>query len=499
MNSHIDNRLSQFIVCKSKAYLPENWPRHGKEIWWLACHPMLPIVEMRSPDSTCIGWLIGYPINTATERMFEQTVTVSDIDAKQLDLCRFESWLDSLGGRFACLLLVADVARLYLDSYGSLAAVYAPKREIVASSTILIPHSQGAEEYTELNKELDIPNSPYWYPFGCTPIKGVERLLPNHFLDLNEWKSVRHWPMNDIGIESSTENSVEEISSILRNNISAVLRDYPAYITLTAGRDSRMLLACARDKLERVKFLTLQLPTSIGKTDRKIATKLAQDFQLDHRLLEYQLATKSEQDIFLGLTGHCIGGAVAKVFIMLHQSDPNRPILTGLGGCSDERGLYWRRQDTPLTPLYAASLLDRLRLPRVPELEERAERWLRGLSHCNTMTILSLLYVEQRVGCWGTPTQYGNYWNIFELIPFSHRRIHELTLSLPHDYRRKKMLSTDLIRNQWPQLLSLPFNRDEGVLGYIKLFGQKLKYVNTRMTSIANRSVRRGKARSLRR
>jgi hypothetical protein len=488
MHFNENNLLSQFILCKSQKYIPKNWIMRREGLWWLACHPMLPVIEMRTSDSSCLGWLIGYPIDT-TGWLLKDIVTLPDSALEYTDLHWFESWLYSLGGRFASVLLTPEITRFYLDCCGSLAAVYSPKYEIVASSTILIPYSKGTEENKVLIETLGIPRSDHWYPFGLTPIFSVERLLPNHFLDVSKWKSVRHWPDGEITMHLNTGGIVSEISSIIRRNISAVIRDYPIYLTLTAGRESRMLLACAREQLERITFLTMLVPDSQGKLDCLIARKIARRYGLDHVILKDKPATKVEQEMWLKLIGHCVGGRIAKCFATLHQSDPKRPILTGLGG-EVGRAHYWKKQDTPFTQLSAIDLLERLHLPKIPDFEDRAERWLEGLSsNYDTMMILDLLYIEQRLACWGTAQQYGNYWNIFELLPFAHRRIFELMLSLPYDYRRKQMISSDIVRSQWPELLKVPFNRDEGIKGYIQFFNRKIRNMNRRLTRTLRRAL----------
>jgi hypothetical protein len=247
---------------------------------------------------------------------------------------------------------------------------------------------------------------------------------------------------------------------------------------LTAGLDTRIILACARDRLERIKFLTMYKYKV--EIDFQLATRIANQFKLNHESLRYKPPTLVEQKMFLELSSQSVGGPVTKYFTTLHQSDPKRPILTGLGG-GFYKGHYWKNYNANLTTLNVNDIVELLGLPKLKFIDNYAEQWLHGLSDYDPLIILELLHCEMRMGCWGAPQQYGNYWNIFELIPFVHRRIQELALSLPYDYRREKKLAIDLIKNQWSELLNIPFNQYGGNKGFILLLIQKIRNRNRRI------------------
>lgn len=153
---------------------------------------------------------------------------------------------------------------------------------------------------------------------------------------------------------------------------------------------------------------------------------------------------------------------------MTYQLNPQYPILGGKGA-ETVRAYYYNHlgasSDTKLTGEKITRLLG---LPQIPEIVNRADQWLRGLSDYDVLTTLDLLYIEQRLACWGSPQQYGNNWNIFQAFPFCHTRLYELLLSLPPDYRIKRRLVTDLIKTQWPELLKFPINNYRGIRGLRK-------------------------------
>lgn len=117
---------------------------------------------------------------------------------------------------------------------------------------------------------LNIPNVDAYYPFGITPHLDVKRLLPNHFLELGNFIEYRHWPKEEelsTRTSNNTKSTVAKIGQKLKSNISAVLTQYPAYMSLTAGRDSRMLLAAAKDMTEEIEFFTMRIPDENAMLD----------------------------------------------------------------------------------------------------------------------------------------------------------------------------------------------------------------------------------------
>jgi len=457
----------QFILCKSKGYVPKDWITRERGSWLLACHPSLPVTKILGSDSSELGWLLGCPISPEGQLLtgkMHLPVSPNDSDAPS----QFESSIYAFGGRFATVFLNAQASRLYLDPCGSLSAVFCPKQQIVASSLALIPYSEGCEDNSNLIRALGFPDNDPWYPFRLTPRHAVERLLPNHFLELVTWEPVRHWPTGDMAANQDIQRSVLEIASILRNQFAAIARDYPIEMTLTAGRDTRMLLACAREQLERIKLFTIAIPDAQGMLDCRIARQIAKRFGLNHAILRFEQATETELNEWLYRTGYCVAGRTWRAVRVFKRLDNQSAFLSGMYG-GVRHLAYSRDGDTESSLISASDVLKRIHMPAIPDIEDRARQWLEGLSFLSTLTVLDLLLIEQRYGCWAGPQQYGHISSACRLFPFSHRRIFEIILGLPCDYRRRQLLPVDLIRSQWPELLHFPFNEPIGFGRYARV------------------------------
>jgi hypothetical protein len=445
-------------------HIPAPWNKRELNGWLLGSHPSLPVVEIKSLNSMNLGWLVGYPIDENSEIL--KGVAIYNKNLERDNLSDFESWLYKLGGTFVAILITPYGSRFYLDAAGTLPAVFHPGFKIVGSTPTLISEAEDDEPLINI---MGISENDHWYPFGLTPKKSVERLIPNHYLNLETWVLHRHWPKEkQFAITQDIETAVREIASIITRNIAGVAKVYPTYMALTAGRDTRMMLACAKDSVENITFYTWQTPDNLGTLDCTVVSEMAQHFNLKHEIVQHQSSTKQQQQDWLEQTGYCVGGRVYVSFATNYQLKPESAIIGGKGGETGRAYYYNRAKGTSDTKLTGEKILSILKLPQTPHTVNRANKWLQSLSSYDVLTILDLLYIEQRLGCWGSIPLYGNNWNIFETQPICHRRIFELILGLPPDYRIKENLSRDLIKTQWPELLKFPFNNYRGIRGFKK-------------------------------
>ena len=467
-----NNLPRQYILCRDRAQIPSAWAVKQLNSWYLGHDSDLPVGEIKDKAAKNTGWLVGYPIDG--NGILNNTLQL-DIDAGgDLFIEHFETALAEYGGRYVAILLSSDTSRLYLDPAGTLATVYCPSQQIAASTTTLIPKTQECGDNRELIEVIQPEQRDGWYPFGLTPRLGVSRLIPSHWLDLDSWQSQRHWSAAEITPTNDYKGSVAEIAAILTRQIQAIAQKYPLYLSLTAGRDSRMLLACSRSSLEQIEFFTREIPDRSAKLDCDVAKQLADRFDLNYRILSYQTPIPSELDRWLIQTGRCVAGRVWQSVTTLKQLESDRIYLPGIAA-EVGRCFYWRKQDSAEGGISAAEILARLRMPQTPLLLERAEAWLTQLPTKDTLQMLDMLYLEQRLGCWAGPLHYGLVNNGFCLSPFVNRRLLEIMLALPADYRQNQLLARDLIQQQWSELLNIPFNRYPGVKGQLMVVQQKIQ------------------------
>ena len=98
-------------------------------------------------------------------------------------------------------------------------------------------------------------------------------------LDLETWSSRRFWPTTPFERTLPGEG-IEKIADVLTATMKA--RRRPGVpkpnVAITAGFDSRALLACSRGCRDRMRFFTAALPDLSGRIDARAAPRLAAQF-----------------------------------------------------------------------------------------------------------------------------------------------------------------------------------------------------------------------------
>jgi hypothetical protein len=455
----------QFILGTTEACVPGGWLAERAGSWVLGRHPSLPAIRLLAEKDRFAGWFLGYPINGDGRLIAEGDVLrfPGPVDGPESDL---ETFLYGFGGRFLAALVGAGQPRLYLDPVGSLSVVYCAHQEIIASTPNLVPHDIRTGVRVDLARALRIPHSDAMYPLGMTPRFNVERLLPNHYLDLSNWESVRHWPKGPLRSEGSVAESVSAIAAITKRNIAAVVGRIPTYLRLTAGQDSRMLLACARDVADRLELFTVPIPDDGAYVDVAIARRIARRFRLRHFVPQFQESRQEDLDEWMFRIGCSTGEQRGwRAATMFRQANPAYAQLDGAVGGLERIGESLRPGETMSSQVIPERLVNRCRAPSSEPILSVFQRWLSNVPVDNAFHILDLYEIEQRLGCWGGILPYAEGGDPgFVLFPMCHREIVERMITLPPEYRLSCALMKDVIRAEWPELLAWPFSKPIGVM-----------------------------------
>lgn len=461
--------IGQFVVSAGENRAPHEWvsDRIGK--WFLGRHPALPVIQLFGAEDRPLGWILGYPIGEAGKLLADGEVL--RVPARALASTEgLEAFVYSFGGRFAVVVLDARQPRCYLDPCGSLSAVYCAHQRLVASTPNLIPYDERTRDRVELAQAIGIPHSNGMYPLGLTPRYGVERILPNHYLDLSKWQTVRHWPKQPLGEVASVEEAVAEIATLVKRNIAAIVAGTPTYLALTGGKDSRMLLACAKDVADRLELFTAEVGDDIAAIDCNTARRIAKRFGLEHRVLPLEEATEEDLAEWMFRISYSTGERRGwQSATMLKRLPGGHAVLQGSGA---ELGTNFgmRRRFSEATVILPEQLLDICGCPPDDEPLERVRTWLAAVPAARPLQTIDLFFVEQRLGCWAGVCAYAECDLGFTILPVCHRRAIELMLTLPSSHRNSNdLLSLDIIAREWPELRDWPINQPIGAIWLLLL------------------------------
>lgn len=445
----------QFVLSARPALIPPKWEirTHGR--WTLGYSRPLICAPVRN-QGRLTGWVLGHAVHEAQGLLDETRGLALDEAGDE----KFIQMVEGLTGRFVVFQFTGDSLQAHQDIYGMLAAVYAPEEETVASTGLLIPVSSHTPFERHWILATDIPYRSAMYPVGLTPRRGVERLLPNHVLDLGSWRMRRTWPAASYVQDIDPREVTPRVQRNVRRTLEAVRSAVPLQMPLTAGIDSRLLLACARDMLDDTLFFTADLGDENGWQDVAAARHIAARFGLRHRVFPWKRARRADRRAWAvrtgGETGEIRGWRSSRT---LGMQEAGRASITGFVG--ELARSYWWQRFTPHTVVTPDFILGRCVAPRLPEFQRRAEQWLAGLPPLNAIAVAEVLYLEQRGACWAGVVEYGELGDsALRLPPLGQASLVRDLLRLPEAYRRARRVHLDIIESAWPELLDFPFNQE---------------------------------------
>lgn len=413
------------------------------------------IVEAFDRSARPVGLFIGTLIDTDREVVIDGRVMFDAEINDVADIDRFvERQVYRFAGTFLFILNMLGQRRIYLDANGSKSLVYDPVERVAAAATSLL---LSAEEYQErfladLYQACGVDGDG-WFTAGLTAHRGIRRLLCNHYLDLVSWKPVRHWPNEPLTESANPGEEIATIAGEVKRAIRALTKNRNAFVALTAGNETRLLLSCCRDLLRKVTFVTVAAPGA--DLEVFMAKELASRFGLNHRILPYVKANQSQADVWERRVSHCITGNNKTMHPSVTPLD-GRVFIGGLGG-EIGRGFLWLGSERS-DPVGVVEIVDRLKLARHPDVLAAVEQWLEPLAHYDALEKLDLAYMELRMSCWGFADSYALPKQL-EIHPLISRRIYRAMLALPADVRRNNGMTLLCIKREWPELLALPINR----------------------------------------
>jgi len=412
------------------------------------------VVEVYDNAGQPLGLFIGTLIDTDREVIIDDRVILDAEITSVGDIDQFvEEQVYRFAGTFLFILNMLGQRRIYLDANGSRSVVYDPLEGVAAATTsLLLAPKDYKERFLEDLYYACGVDGDGWFTAGLTAHRGIRRLLCNHYLDLDSWKPVRHWPCEQL-LESEPNEQIATITDQLKRSIRALTKDRDVSVALTAGNETRLLLSCCRDLLQKVTFVTVAAPGAALEVAR--AKELASRFGLKHRILPYAKADESQVELWERRTSHCISGANKTMHPSVAPLDGGT-FIGGLGG-EIGRGFLWLQSERS-DRLDATEIMDRLKLVRHPDVLAAVQEWLDPLDHCDALEKLDLAYMELRMSCWGFADSYALPKQL-EIHPLISRRIYRAMLSLPADVRRNNGMTMLCIQQEWPEVLTLPINK----------------------------------------
>lgn len=372
-----------------------------------------------------------------------------------------EKVLDHIVGRFVVLTNAPLSPRLYPDVGATIPIVYDADAHIAASSAwMLFEPGQYYERLQDdiFERHVKREAGGAWLTADLTAHKGVRRVLPNHFLDLVRWETVRFRPrLTNFSLELGIDEAAEEIGTLLSRYMATACRQFRLGVTLTAGFDTRLLLAATHGLTDKVRFFTFDFHRR--SMDIHIAVRLSEVLGLNFDTVPVVHASRDEQTRWDQYVGHATREINRLIHPTMHLLDFDA-IVTGMYGEIGRSRLY--RQDFAKInnrKITADFVLSRLTLPKTSVFLSAVETWLSSLPGLPPSAILDLAFNELRFGSWAMAMQPIQSAIQLELMPFAQHGIQNAFMRVRPELKTTKALFRRCADFLWPDTLHVPVNK----------------------------------------
>ena len=370
--------------------------------------------------------------------------------------------LPHMNGNFALWTKGPFPQRIYMNEAGSIPILYCPQsRRVSSSPALMFDEAEYAERFDKERHERLIANEPMgaWIPAGLTAHSGLHRLMPHFYLDLEEFTAHRFWPRKgDLALDLDVEDAARMSAEALGRFIGASVEQFGRLSqSVTAGYDSRILLACSRPNRDSIDYFTID-PGS-AHIDHGVPAALADTLGLSHRFYEPQYSTAEEGEQWDRAVGHCVRERNRETRSTLNQV-PNDFIITGVCGEIGRIKLYKHDADTVNdSPATVDDTIARLGLKRDPEIRAAMERWLADIAWLPRSCVLDLAYNEVRFGIWAMAQAPAQQAVRRSLMPYTQRAVQRAFMCTPPAKRGTDRLFRRIGEVAWPDAMKLKINR----------------------------------------
>lgn len=286
----------------------------------------------------------------------------------------------------------------------------------------------------------------------------VYQLLPNHYYDLCNHSPVRYWPLKQIET-LPLEEVVERYALILKGFMSSISFRYKIMLPVTAGKDSRLLLAATRHIIHEVYYYInheayLSDKSSDVRIPKLIFKKLGLDFHIE------KLTNRVDEN-FKKIYVQNYGEASTIFLPTISNYYINHSDRVNIPGVNAADAVY--RGKFEHVEITAKLLAEINGLEKYPFAISYYSNWLsecKDYCYKTGVNPLNLFYWEERMANWGA--QFVGFKDIAqeEFGVFNSRIL--LNLYLGINYKLLKPPSYvfyyKVIDYLWREVLSQPFN-----------------------------------------
>ena len=367
-------------------------------------------------------------------------------------------------GRFVLIHIHGGVIRLMHDATACRKIYYySGSSFICASQPHLLARVAGISKTTSPEKLKFYRSSAYNFLNNAnigdlTSYEPIFQLLPNHYLNLNDHSKTRYWAKS-IRCGITLNETADICARMLKGYMKSISKRYPMMLPVTAGKDSRTLLAATKDISDKVYYyINKENRLSKDSLDITVPNKLISDLGLPFHIVDPYIEIDPDfREVYFENNPDATEFYLPLIYnyYVNFQDKVNLP-GNFVASAYDMYGSYVKVVSPKILALL--NFVDKYGFA-----VDYYQRWLEGSQEfCKQYNInaLMLFYWEERLANWGTQVQIDKDIAQEDLIPYNSRQLIHYFFSIKPEYidRPDFFFFKKIIGNLWCELLIAPTN-----------------------------------------
>jgi hypothetical protein len=487
----------QFFITIAPASPPAKWKHLQLSEYHIYAHPDLEVNRLVGPNRTVV--LFG-DIYDYEEPQKQNVDILEDIMSGPDHLNLFISQMKRYFGCYALFLKSDHEAIILHDARGLREIYYCTETNHVlcGSQPNLLFEYSNPEIKTSRDRDLiDFYDNHLWdsrWIGDETPFAGIKHLLPNHYLDINKRKAFRFWPsvlIKNIRLEDAVYHS----SIFLKGAIKAIVHRHPVMMGVTAGTDSRILLAASRDVHDKIYYFVNNQGLGSSHPDISVPIEIFKSLGIPFHVHDVPIEVDDEfRKAYFHNTFFAAERILPSIYNVFFKEHGEKSLILGV---SEIGRNFYGREPKQLDGFRMACTLGYPESRYIIRQCEHLVPILKSVAKQYGINAMTLLYWEQRLGNWGAVRNSESLIAIEKIDPFNSHLLYEIFLGVDEKYRyyldTPCVLCAEMIRSLWPGLLNWPINPTYTIhdkliwlLAKAKLYGplKELKYQAIRLKHI---------------
>ena len=406
--------------------------------------------QPESSDDDIVGLFLKY----LTEgNSFEELIeyTSSFVGRWILIICHGSKWIifnDACGYR-----------TVYYSFHSDKDVFWCASQPGLFSLVMEIDHDPKALDFLNPDKYSHSGNNEYYFPGESTAYHQIKHMLPNHYLCSDSNNQIRYWPNRKIEPISVNE-CVDYCAEKIKKTLYAANCRYNLALSLTSGRDSRVLAAAAKEIVKNIYFFSKNFGLPINNNpDIVIPEKILNSIGIEHHTIDCK---KECEEALKTLYKKNVDNAHHSYLSMIqgmHDQFPGERVWVKGNAIPIAKRVFQNKLKNH--PITARNLAKVIGTPNNGFAIEEIKKWMKDAENKFDVNMLDLFFWEIREGNWQAYTQMEFDLVVGEsFVPYNSRLLLEKMLATDPNFREPPefKLHSALIKRMWPELLQYPIN-----------------------------------------